>query len=42
MKHDIFEFNAENMTFGDRAWRIALLLTLIGVALLDLFVWRPL
>lgn len=42
MKHDIFEFNAENMTWSDRAWRIALLLIFIGVALLDLYVWRPL
>lgn len=41
MRHDIFEFNAEGMTFGDRAWRIALLLAVIAACALDLFVWRP-
>lgn len=41
MKHDIFDFNAEGMTFADRAWRVAFLLSCAAVSLLDLFVWRP-
>ena len=41
MKHDIFEFNMHDMTRGQRAWRVLLLLTIIGVALMDLLVWRP-
>lgn len=41
MKHDIFEFNAAGMTWGDRAWRVLFLVACITVALLDLFVWRP-
>lgn len=40
MKHDLFDFNP-NMTTGERAWRIALLLALIAVLLLDLLLWRP-
>lgn len=40
MKHDIFEFNAEGMTFADRAWRVAFLLACVTVTLLDVFVWR--
>lgn len=30
-----------NLTIGQLAWRIALLLALIGVLLMDLLVWRP-
>ena len=41
MKHDIFEFNMTTMTRYDRAWRIALLLALIGVLAYDLFIGRP-
>jgi len=41
MKHDIFEFAASGMTFGQRAWRVAFLLAIVVVCLLDLFVWRP-
>lgn len=41
MKHDVFEFNAEGMTFTDRAWRVAFLAACVAVTLLDLFVWRP-
>ena len=41
MKHDIFEFDAKEMTWQDRAWRVAFLAALIGIILLDLFVWRP-
>lgn len=41
MKHDIFEFNAEGMSWADRAWRVAFLLACIGVAAYDLFVGRP-
>ena len=40
MKHDIFEFNAEGMTFVDRAWRAAFLAACIVVTALDVFVWR--
>jgi hypothetical protein len=41
MKHDIFEFSAVGMTTTQRAWRVAFLLALIAVLLLDLYVWRP-
>lgn len=41
MKHDIFEFNMANMTWQDRAWRIALLLACIGALAYDLMVGRP-
>lgn len=42
MKHDLFDFNPTEMTWWDRAWRIAFLVFTIGVLLADLFVWRPL
>jgi hypothetical protein len=42
MKHDAFDFTAEGMTTAQRAWRVAFLLALITVLVLDLFVWRPL
>ncbi len=41
MKHDIFEFSAVGMTTPQRAWRVAFLLALIAVLVLDLYVWRP-
>ena len=41
MKHDIFEFNMHEMTRGQRAWRVLFLLSIIGVVLMDLLVWRP-
>ena len=41
MKHDIFEFDAKGMTWQDRALRVAFLVVLIGISLLDLYVWRP-
>ena len=41
MKHDIFEFNAVGMTWRDRAWRIAFLLSTVGACAYDLFVGRP-
>lgn len=41
MKHDLFEFNALGMTWGQRAWRIAFLLVCIVVLAMDLLVWRP-
>jgi hypothetical protein len=41
MKHDLFEFNMDRMTHGDRAWRVLFLLSCIGVLLVDLLVWRP-
>ena len=41
MKHDIFEFNAADMTWADRAVRVIFLIALIGVLLADLFIWRP-
>ena len=40
MKHDIFEFSVVGMTPAQRAWRVAFLLALITVLVLDLFVWR--
>lgn len=42
MKHDIFEFNAADMTWTDKAVRAIFLLALIGILLADLFIWRPL
>lgn len=42
MRHDPFDFNATDMNWYDRAWRIVLLAFCIGVLLCDLFVWRPL
>lgn len=41
MKHDLFEFNMEDMTWSDRAWRIAVLLFCIGALAYDLWVGRP-
>lgn len=41
MKHDLFEFNAEGMTWADRAWRIVFLLSIIGACAYDLLVGRP-
>lgn len=41
MKHDVFDFFAEGMTPGQRAWRVIFLLACIAAAALDLFVWRP-
>lgn len=41
MKHDLFDFTAPGMTLAQRAWRVAFLLAVIGVVLMDLFVWRP-
>ena len=41
MKHDLFEFNAPDMTWGQRLWRIAFLLAIIVVVILDLTYWRP-
>lgn len=41
MRHDIFEFSMENMTRGQRAWRVAFLLFCLSMAMMDLLVWRP-
>lgn len=41
MRHDPFEFNCTEMTWWDKAWRIAFLLVTVGVLLCDLFIWRP-
>ena len=41
MKHDFFDFFASGMTRTQRAWRIALLIALVIVLVLDLYVWRP-
>ena len=35
MRYDIFEFNGQ-MSRADKAWRIAFLLALIGILLMDL------
>lgn len=40
MKYDIFEFNTEGMTSGQRASRVLFLLACIAVAAMDVFVWR--
>ena len=40
MKHDIFEFSAENMTVADKLWRVLFLLSIIAVLIADLFFWR--
>ena len=40
MKHDPLDFQ-HDMTWYDRAWRIALLIACVIVLCLDLFVWRP-
>ena len=39
MRNDLFDY--AGLTPGQRAWRIAVLLALIAVLMLDLFVWRP-
>lgn len=41
MKHDPFEFDATDMTRGQRLWRIAFLLACIAVLVLDLTYWKP-
>jgi hypothetical protein len=41
MRHDLFDLKPD-MTTGERAWRIALLLALTATLLMDLFLWRPL
>lgn len=41
MKYDLFEFNAEGMTWRDRAWRIVFLLAILAVLAYDLFIGRP-
>lgn len=41
MKHDLFDFFAQDMTWAQRAWRVAFLLAAIAVVLMDLLVWRP-
>lgn len=41
MKHDIFEFCAQDMTTWDRFSRVVFLLVLLAVVALDVFVWRP-
>lgn len=41
MKHDLFEFSMEEMTFADKFWRIVFLIFAIGVLMLDLIFWRP-
>ncbi|MEN9885459.1 MAG: hypothetical protein RL758_37 [Pseudomonadota bacterium] len=41
MRHDIFDFHAEGMTPGDRAWRVIFLLAVIAACAYDLFVGRP-
>ena len=41
MRYDIFEFTTAGMTPAQRAWRVAFLLALIVVLVLDLTYWRP-
>lgn len=40
MRTDMLEFNP-HLSIEDRLWRVLFLLALIGVLLMDLFVWRP-
>jgi len=40
MKHDIFEFNAENMTVADKLWRVLFLMSIIALLIADIFFWR--
>jgi hypothetical protein len=39
MKRDIFEFRSD-MTRTDVAWRVLLLVVILGAVLMDLFIWR--
>jgi hypothetical protein len=41
MKHDLFEFFAQDMTWTQRASRVAFLAAIVAVLLLDILVWRP-
>jgi hypothetical protein len=41
MKHDLFEFFAQDMTGMQRASRVAFLVAIVTVLLLDILVWRP-
>lgn len=41
MRHDIFEFDATEMTWADKAWRIVLLSIVIGILIADLVYFRP-
>jgi hypothetical protein len=40
LNHDPFDFTAEGMTLAQRAWRVAFLLALVAVLVLDIYVWR--
>jgi hypothetical protein len=40
MRHDTHDLNPF-LTMSERLWRMAFLLALVGVLLMDLFVWRP-
>lgn len=40
MRRDMLEFNP-HLSIGERLWRGLLLLVLIGILLMDLYVWRP-
>jgi hypothetical protein len=40
MKHDILDFRYD-MSASDIVWRAVFLVAMIGVLLMDLFVWRP-
>lgn len=41
MRYDVFDLTAPGMSWAQRAWRVLFLLACIGVALMDLYVWRP-
>lgn len=41
MKHEIFEFNSQDMSAIDIFWRVVLLGCVLAVLLADLFYWRP-
>ena len=40
MKYDLFDLFDPEMPWYSRAWRIALLVVVWAVVLMDLFVWR--
>jgi hypothetical protein len=40
MKRDTFDLSPD-LSIGERLWRCAFLLALVGTLLMDLFVWRP-
>jgi len=40
MKYDLFDLFDPEMPWYSRAWRLAFLAGLLGVVIMDVFVWR--